>query len=211
MKRVGHIDPDALMSCSKPHETRRWMMDHAVIKRRRIPARKVYQLLLAHGGFRSSNRDVFPRSENKAVIADLCKNVLRDPSFIIMPNGQIRSKFLSAEKDGLTFQRLIDAVHILEDWRDPVTGPGRDEQFVGSLKQYYPLDCGDELAYLRRDWARFSIIWDTRGLIGYNYEKMPQMVANSGDVIGNNEYTKTTFGSHGNLPMRYKWCAIVLL
>ena len=115
MKRVGHVDPDVQITCPGAAATRRWLVDHAVLKRRRIPAKKVHQMLLAHGAYRPQNREIFATVEGESPVPDLCFNVLRDPIFVLEPKGHVRSNFLT-DKDGLCYRRIIDAIHILDDW-----------------------------------------------------------------------------------------------
>ena len=115
------------------------------------------------------------------------------------------------EKDGLTYRKLIDACHILQDWRDPKTGFGREEMFIGTMITYFPLHCESELAYLRRDWARFGILWSSTPLSGYMYERAPTVMKDDERLLrglqdqDHIEYTRTTFGSNGNQPTVHAW------
>jgi hypothetical protein len=54
-------------------------------------------------------------------------------------------------------------------------GPGREEEFIGTLLSYFPLDTESELNYLRRDWSHFGLLW-TRQIVGYDCETAPEQM-----------------------------------
>eukprot|EP01047_Picozoa_sp_COSAG01_P002892 COSAG01_NODE_81_length_27820_cov_22.659753_8_plen_958_part_00 len=209
MKRIGHIDPEVQKSCPKPEQTLKWMIQHTVEKRKRVTAQRVHQLLLSHGAYRPQNHEIFRKVEGVDVVPELCSNVLRDPQFVLEPKGTIRSNSLT-EKDGLTFRRLIDVCHVLEQWRNQEVGPGRNESFVRTLHSCFPLHCESELDYLRRDWARFGLLW-VASITGFNPEGQPQELgADERRELGLSpadppDYTKTTFGSDANFAVVHTW------
>eukprot|EP01050_Picozoa_sp_SAG11_P046595 SAG11_NODE_23920_length_381_cov_0.726950_1_plen_65_part_00 len=58
MGRVAHVDCAQNLLVRHPQEERK-SIKAAIAKKRPIPARKIYKLLLSHGGFRPNAQDTF--------------------------------------------------------------------------------------------------------------------------------------------------------
>lgn len=202
MKRVGRIDPEQQLSNSSGKFTLRYVKNR-VVKKKKITAENCHELLLAFGGFRPHSQDVFPKVQGKPVITMLAEACHKDPMWILHSDGLLQSNtFTDIDRNLPTYSMIIDVCRVIEAWSD---GVGREEQFVGSLKDFFPTHDDTEIAYLKRDWARFGILYQQE-LIGFEPEKELKVKVVLGKVQTENKYFENnTFGSEANTPTRFTW------
>ena len=138
---------------------------------RSVNGRWLFDLMVACGGWRGT--EVFPPTQDgKTSIAKISNQVFIDHSFKVRPDEttKLTPKLLHLRfSDSISYEDVMDAVAVLEQWWDKDRGPGRLEHFVGTLKGYQPLHDKHELRYLREEWGSFQVL--TRPLMeGFNSE-----------------------------------------
>jgi hypothetical protein len=52
-----------------------------------------------------------------------------------------------------SYDLISEACSVLEEWRNPVTGRGREEQFCGTMQMWLPVHNPEELEYLTHQWG----------------------------------------------------------
>ena len=98
----------------------------------------------------------------KPIVSLLAEAYLRDPMFLLHSDGTLQSNvFEDTEVDLPSFSMLVDLCRVFESWQE---GVGREEVFIGSLKDFFPVHAEAELEYLKRDWGRFGILYLFRGI-----------------------------------------------
>lgn len=204
LKSHARIDPSMQKHAPDPRAAMK-RVKHRVArsKKQKVTAEMCHDLLLSHGGFRPHNRDVFPKVQGKAVVALLAEACHKDPIWTLFPDGEVHTNVLAANDKAMpSYNLIIDVCRVLEAWTETV---GREEQFVGSLRDSFPAHDEDELAYLSRDWARFGILFYSR-LVGFEPERDLQYTVVAGEVQTKNQFFENnTFGSEANTPRVYTW------
>eukprot|EP01043_Picozoa_sp_COSAG02_P084342 COSAG02_NODE_22192_length_760_cov_1.653555_2_plen_147_part_01 len=141
-------------------------------------------------------KNVFPPNDaGQNVVADLATAVLMDSTFILTPKELNASSGGTDESFGaVTYEQVKQVVRILEEWRDEETGPGREEQWFGSLTSFFPLHRQEELSYLRKEWGNPKNLFRSV-LVGYD----PEGVAAVYDPGPPKMFEHNTFGAEGNI------------
>jgi hypothetical protein len=210
MQRLGRLDPYVQVSCADaPHSLKHMKKRVCRPKRKRVTAEKCHELLLGHGGYRPHARDVFPSVAGRSVMKMLADACIKDPLFILYPDGMLQSNVFTEKDNNLpTYSMLIDVCRVLEAWGN---GVGREEEFIGTMTDFFPLHVDTELAYLRQDWGRFGILW-IGSLVGYAPEselkkdkQRPDRVSEAERLLENNAH-----GSVANTPTIYKFPATLV-
>ena len=205
MQRLGHIDPYVQRSCPDAQRALDYLKKRVCrVKRKRVTAEKCHELLLGFGGYRPYANDTFPRIMGRPVVRLLADACIKDPLFILHSDGLLQSNVFSDTDRGLpSFSMLIDVCRVFEAWQASV---GREEEFIGSMTDFFPLHVDTELRYLRQNWGRFGILWQMR-LTGYAPEselkkdkKRPDRISEAEHFLENN-----THGSVANTPSIYEF------
>ena len=207
MRRLAHIDPDQQRHSPDPGHAIRFIKSRiAKKKKKKVTAEDCNELLLSHGGYRPHSRDIFPKVQGKPVVSLLAEAYLKDPMFVLHGDGLLQSNvFGDGEADLPSYSLLIDVCRVLEAWTEIGVGLGREEQFIGTLKDFFPVHDDSEIAYLKRDWGRFGILFE-KELIGFSYEQELKVEVIGGKVQSSNKYFENnTFGSDANTPTIYAW------
>lgn len=199
LRRLGRYNPDhslqlALQGGSGKSAPDLKILKHvsnrAVVKHRNITATLLHDMLTMFGGYRPQNLTVFPTARGEAVIAKLCKAVVADDQFVLKTSG-FQSTKMFQDEDAITYNDVVDAVHILERWKE---GKGREEVWYGTFQSFFPLHVESELAFLKAEWGNPKNLF--RGcLIGYDPECEPKVYDPGPPKVL--EYN--TFGSAGNI------------
>ena len=106
MRRLGRIVPEKLISLPTANQAVNFVVKNCVIHRRPIEARRLDELLLAHGGYRPMADLVFPTVEGRAVVKELADACIRDPIFMLDPKAGCRSH--SLHKRTVTYELVTD-------------------------------------------------------------------------------------------------------
>ena len=138
-------------------------------------------------------KNVFPRNgAGESVVADVAAAVLADATFVLTPEG-INAR-AGSDAQAVTYEQVQDVVQILEAWSDKDTGPGRAEQWFGTLTSCYPLHSKDELSYLRMEWGNPKNLFRPV-LVGYDPEGEAAVYAPGPPKM----LEHNTFGAAGNV------------
>ena len=205
MQRLGRIDPYLQSHCPSTTTALKYMKSRVCsAKRKRVTAEKVHELLLAYGGYRPHSADIFPKVLGAPVVHQLAEACLRDPMFILHQDGLLQSNVFDADDKSLpTYTMLIDGCRVMEAWAESL---GREETFVGTMVDFFPIHAESELSYLKRDWGRFSIMFQ-KTLSGYSPEcappKVPETGTGSDTDLDKSDYINNTHGSSANTPTVY--------
>ena len=191
MKRVGNVDMDQVVNCPTPDTTIKTVAG-LVTRRKAVPCRKIYEMLLSVGAFRPNAANVFPKMQGQAAVAELGDFCLEDPNFVISPQGLASSKITGDKQP--TYELVNMVVKILTSWRSK-SGPGRQEEFVGQLNAFFPLHDDAELAYLMSQWGNFGCLFKPN-IVGYNPEAEPALIDRGPPKMEE----ANTFGSDLNIP-----------
>jgi hypothetical protein len=196
MKRLGLVNLEQYKLARKP-EVVREQVKRLANARKKIHASRLSELLLTHGALRPDAKSIFPmRGQGKherPVVQKLVDCVKRDPDFVMNHNKIISH---SIHPDHRPSYELISAVcNIFDEWRDPRSGKGRHEQFMGTLTAYLPVHDPDELKYLMEQWGTFNLLLKST-IVGYNPESEPSVV----DRGPPQQLEPNTFGSDLNVP-----------
>lgn len=203
MQRLGHVDPYEQAHCPNKKAALKYIKSRVCFaKRKRITAMSMHHLLLAYGGYRPHSAEVFPKVVGAAVVHQLAEACLRDPMFILNPDGNLQSNVFDADDPGLpTYTMVIDCCRVLEAWTESL---GREELFIGTMTDFFPIHAESELSYLQRDWGRFSIMFQN-SLAGYAPESKPPKLLETGTGSGvdltKGDYVSNTHGSDANTPL----------
>lgn len=144
-----------------PTEAINWIEEHAVKQRRTIRSLKVHQLLTAVGGYRPHAGEVFPKTHtadgDKCYVKMLAQQCLIDPQFVLEPalgdRQEGSDKLIRMGLEPVSYTELCEVIEILKVWRDPIAGPGRNELFVGTFLEFYPIHNLEELKFLKQEWC----------------------------------------------------------
>ena len=200
MRRLGRIVPDKIIGLPKPSQAVGFVIKHCIMNRRPVEARRLDDLLAAHGGYRPLADLVFPTVDGVAVVRKLAEACLRDPIFILDPKVGCRSH--SLEKDAVTYDLVTDVCFVLDAWRHGVDGPGRNEQFVHTFHSFFPLHDERELAYLGTEWGSFKLLTRCKTL-GYQAEGEARKVMDEVHDAGQENFEFNTMGSDRNKPREH--------
>ena len=202
LKSRAYVDPEQNRNCSDAR-TMMKVMKSRVCRRKqhKVTAEMCHDLLLSHGGFRPHSREVFPKVHGAPVVSLLADACHKDPMWTLNPDGHLTSSILSpGSPEYPTYNLIIDVLRVFEAWSESV---GREEVFVGTLQHCFPVHDATELSYLKRDWARFSILFHKQ-LLGFQPESDPDAFRTAKENLENN-----TFGSDANAPRLYTWPAVM--
>jgi hypothetical protein len=165
ISKMCGIDLDVRLKAPGPKASLQWIEDHAVKRQTRIRSKKVHELLTACGGYRPEAGNVFVHEAGEeSVVWKLAQQCLADPEFVMAPDRDEMaatppsSKLLRVGLEPVTYEELKEVYFVLNRWIDPHTGPGRNEEFVGTFKAYFPLHDKRELAYLGDQWGSFKVL-----------------------------------------------------
>ena len=201
LKSRACVDPEQNRHCSDARTMMKVMKSRVCRKKQhKVTAEMCHDLLLSHGGFRPHSRDVFPKVGGAPVVALLADACHKDPMWTLYPDGHVFTSILSpGSPDYPTYNLIIDVLRVFEAWSETV---GREEVFVGTLQHCFPVHDATELSYLKRDWARFSILFHKQ-LLGFEPEGDPEAFRATKNFANN------TFGSDANAPRLYTWPAVM--
>ena len=101
------------------------------------------------------------------MVTDFAKGVVANPNLVLKPasDESVRDK-------QVVYTMVPDFVRIMEEWQE---GPGREEQWIGTLKTFFPLHQEDELSYLKTQWGSPKLIFQCN-IAGYNPESEPKII-----------------------------------
>jgi hypothetical protein len=177
LKALCGIDFEMRMHAKGPEEAIKWLQSHAVDDKRTVRAAKINELLTAIGGYRPNAQDVFPRGsptteslDGICTVHKLAQQCLVEPNFVLDPalgdEQPMSRKIRDTGMSPVTYSELCDALEVCKKWRDPVNGPGRDEEFVGTLLKYFPMHDKAEIQYLKDQWGKVRMLF-TREIAAY--------------------------------------------
>ena len=161
MERVAGIEwGERLRSVTRERSMELVKSDLA--KKNPVRGRRVRELLATHGAFRPNCRKVLG-----AEVDRLREQVVADPFFKIEPEHKLSPRELAAlhaeeehmAKFGLAvpkYEELAKVVEILEEYTSKE--PGLSEEFIGSVKMFFPLHSQDELDFLRIHWGAYHLM-----------------------------------------------------
>eukprot|EP01051_Picozoa_sp_SAG22_P008353 SAG22_NODE_632_length_8376_cov_4.201160_2_plen_508_part_00 len=201
LRRRAHYDPDWMMSISDASKAARHVKRN-IKTQKNVPATILHEALICVGGYRPGGNNTFPVVDGREVVTDVSKMCVADPNIILKPNDEEgMQRFIDRGHDPekqVTYSMLPDFVRICEEWQE---GRGREEQFVQTLRQYYPLHFSEELAYLKEQWGSPKLIFQCR-ITGYNPEGEPKVLTPGNPYEQRPaEIELNTFGSSGNSRM----------
>lgn len=206
LKTHASLDPEHHKNCSDRNTLMKALKSRAARQKpRKITSEMCHDLLLAHGGFRPHSRDVFPKVQGSPVVTLLAAACHKDSMWTLHPDGHVQTNVLAADELP-SYSLIIDVLRVLEAWTDTI---GREEQFIGTLKDFFPVQNEGELAYLKRDWGRFGILL-RREIVGFTPESELRLKVVAGEVqTANEQFENNTFGSEANYPSRFTWPALL--
>eukprot|EP01052_Picozoa_sp_SAG31_P046319 SAG31_NODE_8807_length_1384_cov_1.055253_3_plen_121_part_01 len=118
------------------------------------------EALTCIGGFRMGAEDVFPRVDGVSVISKFAHLAAGDINAVLKPNDtEMLQRYVARGhdiKNLATYESLSDFVRIAEEWQQ---GSGREEQWIKTLKQYFPLHTDSELIYLKNQWGNPKLVF----------------------------------------------------
>ena len=198
MKRVGLVNLEQFTSAGTPDEVLRYVKKRCGEGRQgageELYASKLSELLLVHGAMRPDHKTVFPKNaKGDAVVSQLGGLLQMDPDFVLRPK-QFLSHLIPKEKQ-VTYRLVYDTCVALEQWRRPNAGPGRSENFCGTLQAYLPVHDDAELDYLTSQWGNFRVLLKAN-VVGYNPEGAPVVLDRGPPQL----LEPNTFGSDLNIP-----------
>jgi hypothetical protein len=110
--------------------------------KKNITASNFLDALLAVGGYRPKNSQVFQKyGDTTNIVSEIARMVTMDSNFVLKISGFSSMKPIRKENE-ITYEGAAEFVRILEDWQ---MGPGRDEVWSGTLKEHWPLHCAREV------------------------------------------------------------------
>eukprot|EP01043_Picozoa_sp_COSAG02_P030540 COSAG02_NODE_1953_length_10277_cov_3.865003_2_plen_818_part_00 len=161
MKRVAGIEwEERVRSVSR--EKAMELVKSDLDCKRPIRARRVRELLASHGAFRPNARKILGDQ-----IDALREQIVADPFYTIEPEHELTKHelaILRAEEEHMArlglevpkYEDVVTAVQTLEEYTSKE--PGLSEEFVGSVKMYFPLHNADELDFLKASWGSYHLI-----------------------------------------------------
>ena len=196
---IGAGKPKSLGSKSGPHVAALKNVQARVKKQRELAASTLHEMIVLFGGFRPHSAAVFKDGTGDPVVAKLGSAILQDGQFLLTKNG-----FQSGRNPGLgnvvTYDCIERVCNVLDEWRQPEVGPGREEVWVGTLNSYFPLHDYRELAFLRLEWGTPKCLLRPV-LIGYDPEDEPKCYDKGPPKL----VEHNTFGSAGNILHEHSW------
>lgn len=194
MKRVGLVNLEQFMTAAQPSDVLSYVQKRCTGGGSELYASKLSELLLVHGAMRPDHKTIFPQNERgEAVVSQLGGLLAMDPDFVLRPK-QFMSHLIPKEK-AVTYRLVHDVCVSLKTWRHPITGPGREEKFCGTLQHYFPIHDDDELEYLIGQWGNFHVLFKAN-IVGYNPEGAPVVLDRGPPQL----VETNTFGSDLNIP-----------
>jgi hypothetical protein len=171
---------------------------------RAITAQILHELLITYGAYRPQSANVFPKSPtDEAIVSKMCDSIIRDDQFVLSSKGFSSHK--AGEGLEVTYEMILECLDSLEKWRDPVSGPGREEVWYGTIHSYFPLHDTREMEFLRTEWGTPKILIRSV-IVGYD----PEGDAAVYDPGPPKMFEHNTFGASGNILHEHQFPTAVL-
>ena len=68
-----------------------------------------------------------------------------------------------------TYELVHEVCTMLQHWRHPESGPGREETFASTLIEFFPLHDPRELQFLKMQWGSLLLLFKSH-MVGFNPE-----------------------------------------
>jgi hypothetical protein len=199
--RKGRCHPESMVDRKDNSEARLKLIQKLAVHQKNIPASYFHEVLECRGGYRPKGGQVFPKTDDRALVSDIAGLVQLDGNFVLRPQGILSTKPIP-EAERVSYDEVLDFVRTMEEW---TLGPGREETWVGTITQYFALHVDSELAYLKAEWGNPKKLFSCTTM-GYDSEKAPKQL-DPGDPEENRPplFEMNHFSSSGNSLREHKF------
>eukprot|EP01051_Picozoa_sp_SAG22_P009630 SAG22_NODE_815_length_7037_cov_6.192130_3_plen_437_part_00 len=170
LQRRARYIPDQMMQLQSGHALTYIMKRSGVStggKQQHIAATYFTQALLCIGGYRPGAAQAFGKVSDGNEVPDIAKLTVSNPNFVLRPDtpgtAKKQNPISSSNHFEMSYEKARAFVQTIETWK---AGYGREETWVGTLKQYLPLHNPKELHFLKKMWGTPSMIFRGR-ITGY--------------------------------------------